>query len=83
MTLIAKLPARNKYKCDCCGALGFMEDPDWRRYSSIAHDETCPDEMPTACIVALSLGLPKQCSLSGPALHKPRQHPATASHPLA
>ncbi|MCK5132717.1 MAG: hypothetical protein KAR40_11265 [Candidatus Sabulitectum sp.] len=36
------------HKCDVCGKIDFFTS-DWSRYSSIMHDETCPDEMPEAC----------------------------------
>ena len=48
MTIAHKLPARNKYKCDICGKVSFW-GPKWMRYSSIALDETCPDDVPTVC----------------------------------
>lgn len=45
MTIAARLPARAQHKCDACGELGF----DFLRYSSIAIDETCPDDALHAC----------------------------------
>lgn len=45
MTIDAKLAARTRYKCDACGNIGF----EYQAYTSIAHDETCPDEVPHAC----------------------------------
>lgn len=54
MTVARHLPARTVYRCDICGEEGIMTregEPEttWRRYSSIALDETCPDDVPTAC----------------------------------
>lgn len=45
MTIAARLTARAQHKCDACGKLGF----DFQRYSSIAIDETCPDDALHAC----------------------------------
>ena len=45
MTVAARLPARTHLKCNGCGKLGF----DFQRYSSIAIDETCPDDALHAC----------------------------------
>jgi len=39
---------RAKYKCDICGKIDFWGD-GWLRYSSMSHDEECPDDVPTAC----------------------------------
>jgi hypothetical protein len=48
MTIAERLPVRNKYKCDICGKVDFW-DKNWGRYTSIAHDETCPNDVPCAC----------------------------------
>lgn len=48
MTVAHKLKARNKYRCDICGKEDFWS-PGWSRYSSFAHDEACPDDVPTVC----------------------------------
>ena len=48
MTVAHILPTKKKYKCDICGKVGFFQD-DWRRYSSYAHDETCPLDVPSSC----------------------------------
>ena len=48
MTIAHKLPARVKYHCDICGKDDFW-GPEWSRFSSIALDEACPDDVPTAC----------------------------------
>lgn len=48
MTVAHKFPARTKYKCDICGTEDFWND-SWSRYSSMAHDEACPDDVPTVC----------------------------------
>lgn len=45
MTVEAHLPARAQHKCNACGLLGF----EFQRYSSIAIDETCPDDALHAC----------------------------------
>lgn len=45
MTIIAHLPRRAKHLCNVCLTVGF----EFRRWSSIALDETCPDEVPHAC----------------------------------
>ena len=47
MTLLHILH-RNKYKCDSCGHIGFW-DSNWIQYSSIAMQEACPGDIPTAC----------------------------------
>jgi len=36
------------YTCLVCGKKEYWND-DWRRYSSIAHDEACPHDVPVAC----------------------------------
>ncbi len=38
----------HRYQCDQCGRVDAWDD-SWRRYSSIRHDETCPELMPTLC----------------------------------
>ena len=38
----------HRHQCDQCGRIAPW-DEHWRRYSSIAHDETCPELMPTLC----------------------------------
>lgn len=48
MTIAMRYPARAKYRCDICGVEDFWQ-PSWARMSSIAHDEACPDEVPTVC----------------------------------
>lgn len=48
MTVVERYPARSKYRCDICGAEGFWQD-GWMHYSSLMHDEACPEEMPTVC----------------------------------
>jgi len=48
MTILRKIPAQAEYRCDVCGHVALWSD-SWKRWSSIAHDETCPDEVPTAC----------------------------------
>lgn len=48
MTVAMRYPARAKYRCDICGAEDFWQ-PTWARMSSMAHDEACPDEVPTVC----------------------------------
>lgn len=50
MTVVAHLPARAQHKCNACGADGF----EFLRYSSIAIDETCPDDALHACSNACS-----------------------------
>ncbi|MCK5132666.1 MAG: hypothetical protein KAR40_11010 [Candidatus Sabulitectum sp.] len=39
---------RTKYECNICGNVDFWSS-NWSRYTSIDHDDTCPDEMPDAC----------------------------------
>lgn len=48
MTVAERYPARAKYRCDICGAEDFWQ-PTWNRMSSVAHDEACPDDVPTVC----------------------------------
>lgn len=49
MTVVAHYPNGGKrYRCDVCGAEDFWQS-SWGRITSIAHDEACPDDMPTAC----------------------------------
>ena len=48
MTVNYHYQARTKYHCDICGKDEFWNS-DWMRYSSMAHDETCPDDVPCAC----------------------------------
>jgi hypothetical protein len=45
MTIAASLPAKEQHKCNGCGKLGFK----FQRYSSIAIDETCPEDDLHAC----------------------------------
>jgi hypothetical protein len=39
---------RSKYKCDICGKVDFWQE-GWGWYGSVLHEETCPDDLPTAC----------------------------------
>ncbi len=39
---------RAKYKCDICKKIDFWGD-GWSRYSSIALDDECPNDVPAAC----------------------------------
>lgn len=36
------------HKCDVCGRVERWSDL-WSRYSSVLHDDTCPNDMPEAC----------------------------------
>ncbi len=38
----------HRHQCDQCGKVEPWNET-WARYSSIAHDETCPDLMPELC----------------------------------
>lgn len=51
MTVAARFPKRTQYHCDICGRNGFWNEQgfDWTRYTSILHDDLCPDDVPTAC----------------------------------
>lgn len=48
MTFLRELPAHKEYRCDICGFVGIWSD-SWKRWSSLALDETCPNEVPTVC----------------------------------
>jgi len=48
MTLARELPARRIWHCDICGYEGPWTD-SWWNYSSIALEETCPDDLLTVC----------------------------------
>jgi hypothetical protein len=48
MTVAKRYKDRVKYHCDICGADDFWQ-PTWARVSSFAHDEACPDDVPTVC----------------------------------
>lgn len=48
MSIIEITPQGKKYRCDVCGKEDFW-GPDWWRYGSIAHEETCPNDMPHMC----------------------------------
>lgn len=38
----------HQHQCDQCGKIEPW-DENWRRYSSVRHDETCPELMPELC----------------------------------
>ena len=38
----------HRYSCDQCGTVAPWGDT-WQRYSSLRHDETCPELMPALC----------------------------------
>jgi hypothetical protein len=38
----------NYWTCDACGKVDFWGD-DWANYGSIAHEETCPQDMISTC----------------------------------
>jgi len=39
---------RQQWTCDACGKVDFW-DGNWRNYGSIAHEETCPQDMISTC----------------------------------
>jgi hypothetical protein len=45
---ILKGPLRRRWTCDVCGKTEYW-DENWSRYSSISHDETCPNDVPCMC----------------------------------
>ncbi len=47
MTIAYRLK-RKKYLCDICGKVDFW-DENWSWYGSIAMEEICIDDIPTAC----------------------------------
>jgi hypothetical protein len=48
MTILYRLPGRNKYKCDICGKVDSWSD-EWSWYGSEVFLECCPDDIPMAC----------------------------------
>lgn len=48
MTINRKLAHRIEWKCDQCGNVGIW-DKNWWQFSSLALEDSYPDDIPTLC----------------------------------
>ena len=63
----------HRYQCDQCGTVAPWSD-SWQRYSSIRHDETCPELMPTLCCTSCREAFEKRVARGEVELPKLHNH---------